>query len=387
MFGSGSEQRDMILFLSRITYAGFSDFYKKNRKEDSEQIKYMNHRFESAPLPNPCNIMITRTILIATSLILSYCRGFAQGFIITGSSNFYVSSGTTVNLNNLVLVPSAGYNMTNNNIALNSSVSNLYTGGPPISRSYLFSNIPPAFSGAISIYYLTSELNGLSPATLQLNGYSTLWSHYPTTAGTNVATASGLSSITFSELTLASSFSPLPITWISFSGSSVQGMNMLNWTTADEVNCRSYQVSKSTDGIQWQMIGPVIKALNGAGLNEYSWTDSTVETAQSFYRIRQTDYAGDYTYCKIVVLSSTANATLMVYPNPTSDGILVSSGDASLNISQLRLYDSDGELLTEAANLAVARYSLPMRQLTSGIYYLSVILSNGRTATKTIFKK
>ncbi len=326
-------------------------------------------------------------ILLPVLCLVLNLRSPGQSFFtITGSSNLFISSGSTINMNNLVLVPSAGYNLVAVTTTLNSAVTHPYTTGTPILRSYLFSNTLPAFSGTISIYYNTSELNGLTASTLQLNGYTTTWNQYISTTGTNVATASGLSSVAFSELTLASSSTPLPLTWVSVNAYFDNGRNNVQWTTANEVNCKDYQVFKSFDGKSWQTAGFPVTALNELGPNNYSWIDSTDAKGLIFFRVRQSDLDGAYSYSITVTLKSTPAVNIMVYPNPSSNQLLVSSGDATLTFKQLRIFDETGKLVSQTGPVNASQYSLSIGGFASGAYHLFIQLSDGTTATKTFIK-
>jgi len=326
-------------------------------------------------------------ILLAMLCLVLPPRLFSQSFFtIKGSSNLFVSSGSTLDLNGLVLAPSAGYNLVTNATTLNSAVTHPAT-GIPILRSYLFSPSLPTFSGAVSIYYNTSELNGLNASTLELNGYTTSWNHYTSTAGTQVVTASGLSSVAFSELTLASSLNPLPLKWVSVNASSENGLNSVKWTTADEVNCKDYQVFKSLDAISWQSAGFPVKALNGSGPNNYSWIDSSGAKGLIFYRVRQRDFDDAYSYSITVSLKGTPAVKVTVYPNPSTDLLSVTSGDATVNLKQLRIYDQSGKLLSQTGPVNASQYSLSTGGFARGTYILFIQLSNGATTTRTFLKK
>ena len=327
-------------------------------------------------------------ILLAMLCLVLNPRSFSQSFVtITGSSNLFISSGSTIDLNNLALIPSTGYNLLANTTTLNSAVSHPYSTGIPILRSYLFSNTLPAFSGAISISYKTPELNGLNASTLELNGYTSGWHHYTSTTGTNVATASGLNSVAFSELTLASLLAPLPLKWISVNAYSDNGLNSVKWTTADEVNCKDYQVFKSPDAITWQTAGFPINALNGSGLNNYSWIDSSGAKGLIFYRVRQRDFDDAYSYSITVSLKDAPAVKITVYPNPSANQLSVSSGDATLNLKQLRVYDESGKLVAQTGPINASQYSLSTGGFAKGTYVLFIQLSNGTTTTRTFLKK
>lgn len=162
----------------------------------------------------------------------------------------------------------------------------------------------------------------------------------------------------------------LPIELVDFDAAPGTDHVALSWRTATESNNSRFDIEKSTDGDNWTVIG----TLEGAGTKNtptnYSWIDYSRNTSSTiYYRLKQTDYDGQFSYSWI---RSTTVATpeFSVYPNPTNGMVSVSS-ESSVSVDDIRVLDAHGrtipvELISESEN----RVKLDLSTAQPGIYFL-----------------
>ena len=150
-------------------------------------------------------------VLVIGSLYFS-TASFCQVLYLQSGSNFFISSGTIVSLDSLVLTPSSNYNITGaNRIQKRTTVAHSLS-TPYISRVYRLNNTISGYSGKIIIYYQDAELNGITESALNLDVYNGFaWNVYTANVSRNatnnfVATAR-LTNIALNELTLVNSAS------------------------------------------------------------------------------------------------------------------------------------------------------------------------------------
>ena len=90
----------------------------------------------------------------------------------------------------------------------------------------------------------------------------------------------------------------LPIDLISFTGEvlggSIYPVVLIEWTTLSQVNNDYFEVQRSIDVEQWQTIKTVTGAGNSNGQMSYSAIDDNPVHGVSYYRLKQTDYDGQY---------------------------------------------------------------------------------------------
>ncbi len=103
-----------------------------------------------------------------------------------------------------------------------------------------------------------------------------------------------------------------------FSGENTNDVNKLEWVTNVEINNDYFQVERSSDGVLWNSIG----TLDGMGSTQetqrYSLNDVTYTNSMNYYRLKQVDNDGKFSYSKIIsLLGGGLNFALVKhYPNP-----------------------------------------------------------------------
>lgn len=191
---------------------------------------------------------------------------------------------------------------------------------------------------------------------------------------------SGVTSL--SEFTLGDAGSTLPVTWLSFSGEEVyKGIASLTWKTATELNNKGFEVEKSHDGKNFEMIGFVEGAGTTNEIKTYGFTDEHLQQ-NTYYRLKQIDFDGKSNYSRSILVQSSLHIDhpFILYPNPVTDNKPINliyqleelEKEQSL---QLQLHDMRGSLLftfngmiTDLNNLLNSHMVL----MPQGIYMLTL---------------
>ena len=107
--------------------------------------------------------------------------------------------------------------------------------------------------------------------------------------------------------TYNNSVTPLPIELITFSGQKEGNNNQLNWTTASEQNNDYFTVEKTTDNENFMSVGKVDGAGNSTEIIDYSLVDYDVLPVVNYYRLKQTDFDGKYTFSEVITIDNRKN--------------------------------------------------------------------------------
>jgi hypothetical protein len=193
-------------------------------------------------------------------------------------------------------------------------------------------------------------------------------------------------SVSFSEqiVTLGSSESanPLPVTWLYFKGWNAGFVNELEWKTASEKNNDRFEIERSDDGRNFELIG--IVAGNGTTDQPvvYRWADNTPLRGNNYYRLRQVDYDGAFEYSNIVRIRHTANGKeqALIVPNPSKqyDEVFIALQDVTGGMEvEVSVADMRGRLLHSfAAEIgADGRIGIPQEisgTLKRGLYAVTI---------------
>ena len=141
-------------------------------------------------------------------------------------------------------------------------------------------------------------------------------------AATGSGSANGVSvNWVLGSLNSFSELSVLPVRLISFEGQvNAAGLAELHWKTAEETNNLGFEIQKSPDGKNWELLGWVDGAVDSKTEKSYKYVDQEFVTT-SYYRLRQVDTDDSYSYSKIICIIPEKESLdrFYVYPNPSRE--------------------------------------------------------------------
>lgn len=197
----------------------------------------------------------------------------------------------------------------------------------------------PALSNLIFTYRdieHTVASNAITESNLiaqRYNGPTNSWDDYMpgtvTNVGSNTSTVAALPSAElYTWWTLVDNNFVLPIELTAFNAKCNGDKVIINWTTASERNNNYFEIERSADGINFVFISRVVSqdSNSSAPLN-YSTVDNNPLNGKSYYRLKQVDNNGKYSYSSLVISTCSSVATITpvvtLYPNPATDNITV----------------------------------------------------------------
>ncbi len=200
-----------------------------------------------------------------------------------------------------------------------------------------------------------------------------------TSVGGNVYKFSGVNlndSWRFTLGTLNISETPLPVRFLNFTATPSSGKVLLKWETAAEINNDYFTIQRSPDGIHFDSLGFVDGAGSSTSKIKYSYVDNYPFHGISYYRLKQTDLNGQFTYSRVIVvnLPRNENNRLSIYPNPAKDYIAV-SGDAS-ELKEIGIFSIDGhevKSLTTISRPDATSLLIDISALPPGMYIIRTL--------------
>lgn len=178
----------------------------------------------------------------------------------------------------------------------------------------------------------------------------------------------------------------LPVTWLYVRGELRSGDGIIDWATASEENTDRFVVEHSRDGTVYTEVGTVAAAGNSSSVRSYKYTHSKPEPGMHYYRIRQVDIDGKFSYSKVItLLNRDQMREAVIAPNPVSDMVhLVEPSNRF--IEKIEIYDMTGRLMqtkTLAAEFKAVSVNIP--SLAIGQYLMKVYYK-GETKTLNFIK-
>jgi hypothetical protein len=142
----------------------------------------------------------------------------------------------------------------------------------------------------------------------------------------------------------------LPLNFTSFTGIIKNNKAALSWSTTNEVNNKFFIVERSLNGRNFDSVGQVQAGNNTS--NTYSFNENNTN-ATSYYRIKQVDINGSYTYSSVITLKNTGSSKdVTVYPTQATSTInYVLSSEAPATVT-VQVYNITGQpVISQQATL------------------------------------
>ncbi len=193
--------------------------------------------------------------------------------------------------------------------------------------------------------------------------------------GTGTVSAGSLTSnaiSTWSPFTLGSIVnSTLPLQWLNLTGSLNSSKQVVINFKVQENNVDNYLIEKSNDGRTFNTIASIYS--KGNGTNNYQFIEALALDGVKYYRIKQIDVNGNFSYSSIIKLSNINKTTISIYPNPVKD-IVTIGGLPIGNIATIT--DIAGSTLVQF-KIVSQSLQIDMSSYKSGVYFIKT--NNGQS--------
>ncbi len=237
--------------------------------------------------------------------------------------------------------------------------------------------------------------------TMILNHYNTgtnRWDvPYSTAApwnSTGTSTSATVSNLTvFSPWAMTYASHALPVSLLDFNAllDCQKQVTDLSWSTASETNNNYFTVERSATA---DSIFSAVTTVPGAGTTSIEHTYAAIDPkplgGMSYYRLKQTDFDGKYTYSAIVPVQNNGISIESVYPNPSNSGINIVSVLPANGTYILTMYDVIGQPVytTQAQGKTGSNlFTITPSDLPPGMYMLRLSDVNGYTKTVNIVRE
>ncbi|MCB9361676.1 MAG: hypothetical protein H6587_09250 [Flavobacteriales bacterium] len=115
----------------------------------------------------------------------------------------------------------------------------------------------------------------------------------------------------------------LPIKLLSFEANANSDKIDLRWITSVEVNNDFFTIERSLDGKVWESVSYIDGAGNSNQIMEYFDSDFNPKKGISYYRLKQTDFNGNYSFSNIIpvkFIDNSENSGISLFPNIVNRG-------------------------------------------------------------------
>ena len=305
--------------------------------------------------------------------------------ITSPSGNYKLGGGNYVFTFNVLGLTAAGAALVNPNPALNSGLWTPMTltapGGTRISINTEYNG--PAGSGVqitsgVWTTIATVRMVIVDPAQTG----NLLW-RTVTPSRTNAFLDDNTIELTYGTFTGVNNVLPVELALFT---SSVERNNVkLNWQTNTEINNQSFSIERKHALEEWQMVGNVAGSGTTHDIKNYKFDDRSLSTGKYKYRLKQTDFNGNYKYLdlqnEVEVGIPNKFDISQNYPNPFNPTTKINYDLPFDSKIEIKLYDISGREVADILNtLQSAGYytvNFNASALSSGVYFYQINANGG----------
>lgn len=176
----------------------------------------------------------------------------------------------------------------------------------------------------------------------------------------------------------------LPIELISFDGINQGRNNLINWLVASQTNNDFYTIERSLNGKLWEVVGTVDGAGTTQSAMHYSLVDENPFFPISYYRLKQTDFDGNFKYSDIISISNSkleeSDFIGNIFPNPANDfASFTYEGNDTKTPINVVVMDHLGQSVLDLTFMNVSKSMgtlIPTSSIASGTYH--VVFTQGQ---------
>jgi hypothetical protein len=205
--------------------------------------------------------------------------------------------------------------------------------------------------------------------------------HVTTTGSNAIPLLSRTGMANFSEFGIGGDFpvNPLPVTLISFTAQRSGRVNLIGWSTSQEINTSHFILERSTDGRNFAAITQVTAAGNSNSSRSYAYTDMHPASGINYYRLRMVDRDNSNKYSLVRSVRNEGIADIAVYPNPVQRVLTVSISADKTGQGNMMITDMGGKIIYQKPiSVVQGNNMLPVdiSNIAGGSYLIKVQLSD-----------
>lgn len=157
------------------------------------------------------------------------------------------------------------------------------------------------------------------------------------------------------------------------------GFIKFEWETKTETNNDYFTIEQSIDGVSFHEMAWIAGAGTSSTSNFYEYSISTTFSGFMYFRLKQTDYNGDYSYSNIQAINVGNSEYIRLYPTIATDFITI-EGD----YENVKFSNEQGKIQHPTR---MHGNSYPIAALPQGMHYAIISLKNGEIVTRQFFRK
>ncbi len=170
----------------------------------------------------------------------------------------------------------------------------------------------------------------------------------------------------------------LPVEWLYVDARGISGSKVeLNWQTGSEEGNLFFGIERSLRGEIWDEIGEIPGAVSSNEPADYQFIDGSPLAGTSYYRIKQTDLDGAFSYSKTMEVERATFQIdqLRLYPNPVTEKLYLDgnvAGSEAIQVLNTVGQQVNAGIPDYSPNSSTPRLVADFSGLPTGLYFIKI---------------
>ncbi len=182
------------------------------------------------------------------------------------------------------------------------------------------------------------------------------------------------------ESKLMTGMAILPVNLINFTATQIDKRVQINWTTADEDNLSGFEIFRSENGNDFEMVSEIKVKTSSNNIKYYEQVDDAILKLGLpiiYYKLKILNNDGSFQWSSTVKLNFSKNyfeSDVLIFPNPCTDYINVELKELSETNFKIEIIDVYGKIVMAFSNqmLNFKTFKIDVNELETGIYFLNL---------------
>ena len=186
---------------------------------------------------------------------------------------------------------------------------------------------------------------------------------------------------------------PLSLDKLELNAQFSQGIVQLDWTAENEYGNDYFEIERSLDAINFEIIGRVLSQGDFAGVQQYNSKDKEVLATTQYYRIRLQESNGNQLLSKVVAVGTDFEKQInfSIFPNPVYEKLNIKiKGINTQKALQVRIVDAKGTVAYHqeiSITAGTIELDLAKVNLLGGVYHLQLLQANNLIRSQRFIKQ
>ncbi|MBX2891250.1 MAG: T9SS type A sorting domain-containing protein [Saprospiraceae bacterium] len=178
---------------------------------------------------------------------------------------------------------------------------------------------------------------------------------------------------------------PVQLAYFNIQSADINSISLI-WKTLSEQSNQLFEIEHSVNGVEFKTFGRVNGAGNSNAERYYEYVHRAPAFGVNFYRLKQVDFNGDYSYSPIRSVRIAEPLSIRLFPSPAADRLTLQLDKPLSEDAVWAMFDQSGRLVQRG--VFASHQLLPdfdLTTLSAGFYTLQVIA--GRDSFVRKFQK